>query len=109
MKTTPDTVTSPVSCRELNEIHEAWMSLEADAPQAEKARVFAMMEKMPLSCIAATPDLRSGIVMLHGLPIWSCARPIGEAVAYLKNYATRSNKTRFDVVWVGSKRQWAQI
>ncbi len=85
------------------------MALDSNAEQAEKNRVFKLMEEQPKTYVTATSDLKKGAPMVDGMPIWSEARNIAEAKKWVADYGQFRNGVRSDVAWVGAKGIWAAI
>ncbi len=86
---------------ELNEAQAEWMKLAHDAPDAEKRRVFKLMERYPRAYVSGHDGI--GVCMLDGMPL----SPNIEFNAALATCAVNGGRT--DVAWNGKLGKWVRL
>ena len=86
---------------ELNEIQRAWMDLSAFDSEAEKNRVFRLMERYPSTYVSGHDGL--GVVVLDGMPM---STPVEFETALSQ---CREHGGRVDVAWNGTLGEWYPV
>lgn len=90
------TMTSERRVHRLNYIHQEWMRLDCDAPDKEKARVFALMKELPTSYLSINGDRTQAVAMVRECPM-NVAMAAHECVRYYGHLLAP------DVAWQGDK------
>lgn len=93
-----DTTKNLPTVEELNRIQAEWMAIDPFAPEAEKKRVFKLMEQFPRTYVSGHDG--KGVCNHDGQPT-SIAIPFDDALARCKALGGR-----VDVAWHGGRGQW---
>lgn len=82
----------------LNYIQAEWMALDCFAPEAEKRRVFKLLDEYPNCYVSGHNGI--GVCMIDGCPL-SMPVPIESALESCKALGGR-----IDIIWNGKTGQW---
>ena len=92
---------------ELNEVQREWMTLDCNAPEKEKQRVFSLMKQYPKAYASGHDG--NYVVMVNEQPMSAYPRPAKEAIDWLSKYSQNHSGVRFDVAWNGKIGKWEAI
>lgn len=91
---------------QLNEIQEKWMKFDPHSSKQQKDEMFKQMSLYPTAHLSVSKDMKLANVIVSGMPMWANARPIGESIKWLLDYAHTASGVRTDVGWCGELERW---